>query len=373
MTVKRLIALFALLIIMATPVYAGELYDEQYRASGAESLPDELPDETLEYLDKIGVSDPQSDNISTIDFKKLAETVGDLAGESARKPLAVSGSLLAVTVVCALLEGAKSAVGEKSIAATASAAATLSSCMIAAAPIASFIGEAADAILTGCGFASAFVPVFAAILSAGGQTLTAAGYSGFMLAVLEGCTAVIASVLIPLVKIFMAVAIVSSVMPAFRLDGIVTLIEKNLKWVLGFFAALLAGALSVSTIASASADNAATRAVKYVVSGAVPVVGGAISDAVLSVQSCVGILRASVGGFGILAMAFIFLPPIISCAVWQLSVSLCSAASDMLGTAPVSRLLKSLSSVLSVMLSMLVFTAFILIIASAVTLAQRSV
>ena len=378
---KKIISLIALLILFVLPANALDvfedessqnpiqsLYEEQLEASGGADLTQNLPDGVADDLDKVGIdikSPGSSPDISSV-FSIIFET----AKNSAKGPMGVSALLLGILVLCAVLEGAKEAAGNKSLHNTAAGASSLAVCLVCAMPIAAFITSTANAISSACNFAGVFVPVFAGVLTVSGQPMAAAGYSAFMMAVLEGCSVIIGDVVIPLLKIFLAVSVTASIAPSFKIDGVITAFDKNIKWILSFFASLMVGTLGVTSLVSATADNAASKALKFAVSSGVPVIGSMLGDALATVQGCIGMLRSSVGGFGIIAIAFIFIPPMISCFLWRLCIGICGFAAEAFGIKPVQQLLKSIGAVLSILLSVLTFTAVVLILSSALVLRQ---
>ena len=63
----------------------------------------------------------------------------------------------------------------------------------------------------------------------------------------------------------------------------------------------------------------------------VPVVGGALSDALGSVQSCVKLLKTSVGAYGIIIAVMTFLPLLIESISWLLVTKISQVVAGFLG------------------------------------------
>ena len=122
----------------------------------------------------------------------------------------------------------------------------------------------------------------------------------------------------------LALGLVGSVSPGMKLDAAGGAINKACSWLLGLAATLFVGLLSLQGLVGAAADSLAGRAIRFSLSSFVPVVGGALSEAFSSVQGCLQLLKSTLGGFGILATALIALPPLLECALWSLTLSLCS-------------------------------------------------
>ena len=85
-------------------------------------------------------------------------------------------------------------------------------------------------------------------------------------------------------------------------------------------------------------------------------------------QSYLGLLKTTVGAFGIIAGAGIFLPIIIRIILWQIGIQLCSAVGELLGLSEISGLLKSVGSVMGLLLAVLLCTALMIIISTGIML-----
>ena len=90
-------------------------------------------------------------------------------------------------------------------------------------------------------------------------------------------------------------------------EGIGSLSAGALKLILTLFTAYLAVAGGVS----GNVDRVALKTAKFAVSGAVPVVGGVMSDAAETVLSGAVLLRGSVGVFGMICVTAICLAPFV--------------------------------------------------------------
>ena len=118
--------------------------------------------------------------------------------------------------------------------------------------------------------------------------------------------------------------------------------------------------LSMKGMLAAAADNVAVRGVRFLIGNIVPVVGGAVSDAYLSIVGTLNLVKSTVGVFAVAAVAVINLPVITQCVLWVFSLNLLSAFSDVFSQGQLSRLFSSASSALtlltvSVLFEMLVF------------------
>ena len=160
----------------------------------------------------------------------------------------------------------------------------------------------------------------------------------------------------------MAMAIVDAVNPSVSLEGMLRCIHKAAAWVLGLLMSVFLGFLTVQSLVSASADRVGTKAAKYVISGAVPVVGGAVSDAYTALLGSMGVLRSGVGMIGIAALLSLVLPGILELLTARLCTAFGAAAAELFAVPRLTRLLKNLECVLALGFSTAVsFTVMFLV------------
>ena len=90
--------------------------------------------------------------------------------------------------------------------------------------------------------------------------------------------------------------------------------------------------LSLTGVVTGTADALATRVTKTAVSAALPVVGSILSDAASTLAAAAGTLKATIGIFGLLAVAAICLPPVLTLGVrffvYKLTAAVCECVAD---------------------------------------------
>jgi stage III sporulation protein AE len=115
-------------------------------------------------------------------------------------------------------------------------------------------------------------------------------------------------------------------------------------------------------------DNVSTRAVRFTLTSLVPVVGSALADAYKTVQSSVGLLKSGVGVFVIIAVAVAFLPSLIQCAFWILSLGLCKATGEVLNMKEPCLVLNAVNTVITTVFAILLCIMSVFIISTALIL-----
>ena len=196
-------------------------------------------------------------------------------------------------------------------------------------------------------------PVRAAALSMGGNAVTATALQAATMLVFDLVLRLTESLLVPAVCVYLAVTVVDAAAGNGMLrglaDGVGSLTAGALKLMLTLFTAYLAVAGGVS----GNVDRLALKTAKFAVSGAVPVVGGVMSDAAETVLSGASLLRGSVGVFGMVCVTAICLAPFVRAGACCLCFKLGAALLSPLCSASLRRLLSGIGSGFALLLGML--------------------
>ena len=367
------VAVFVLAVLTtgSLDVFASGEFDiqSQYEVSGAEGVLRALPDSVQKQLDSVGIDAGDISTAQSLRPDGVLHSVMRMTGDEVKTPLAALGLVMALLLFASVCRGGENA-QDSPLSPSLNAVTSLAAGITLVIPAASLMNSADEAAQTACRFTESFGTVFAGILIANGQTASAAGYSAFLTGAVNAASLCASEIVMPMLRIFLALSCVSAVSPNVRIDAVIRFFEKYAKWLLGFTAMLISTVLSISGIISA--DSVGARAAKFVISGSVPVVGGAMSDAYLSIKSGMTLLRNSTGAFGIIATAYIFLPVILRTLLWSFVAGIGEAVSDTMNLSDLQKLMKSLSATFSLLLGVLVFSLFLLTLGGIIVIMQRS-
>lgn len=350
------------------PQNVDEIYDEQLKNSGAEELFDELPPQAQRNLEELGVESPDWRELNALSFGAVFSQIMQMLGENGQTPALAMAQVLALMLLCALADGLKLSFGEKPLGGIIGIVSTLCICGVLVYPIVEAIEKSAQVIVTASGFMLLYIPVMVGVMIAAGQAVSGASYYTLMMGAGQVVTQVSSNVLVPLLNIFLGMSIVSSISQRINLKGICGLCNKVVKWVFAFVMSVFVSVLTFQTMLGAAADTTSVRAARFAISSFVPVVGGALSDAFLTVQSCLKMLKSGIGVFAILGAAVIFLPMILECLVWLFSIHVCAAAGDVFGLTQPCALLRAASKVISTIVAILLCCMTVFIISAAIIL-----
>lgn len=202
-------------------------------------------------------------------------------------------------------------------------------------------------------FSATLQPVLAAALSMGGSAVTATTLQVASMFAFDLVLRLIEGLLVPAVCVYLAVTVVDAAAGNGVLrglaEGIGSLSAGALKLILTLFTAYLAVAGGVS----GNVDRVALKTAKFAVSGAVPVVGGVMSDAAETVLSGAVLLRGSVGVFGMICVTAICLAPFVRAGACYLCFKAGAALLAPLCPDSLRRLLSGIGTGFGLLLGML--------------------
>ena len=375
---KRKILIYTLFIIwpfcFSIPVYSYDdtsfenIYKEQIEISGADDLEKQVPEETKESLNNIGVIGIDWDDISNISPDKVFAEILNIAKKKSYKPLTSFSIIVSIIILCALFDGMKTSFGSNPLSNVLGVVSTLCICACVVAPIVECINNLSSIIQNSSNFMLLYVPVITGIMISSGQALSAGNYNFMMVILGDTISQIVSRLLVPMLNMVLAVAVVSSISSKLNLSGVSDMFNKVVKWILKFIMAIFVSLLTIQTFVSTAADNIGIRSIKFAINSFVPIVGGALSDAYTTVFSCLKLLKSGVGAFAILASGFIFLPPIIECFIWLFSLGVSASFSDIFGLMQISKMLRSSSKIVSTMLVILLCIITILIVSTGIVL-----
>lgn len=372
-----MVLLTTVLLLCCSTVYASEehkeenfedIYSSQLEDSGANKLTESLPKDTLNSLNWIGIQDVDWKQLMNITPDKIFSQIISTAKESSPKPIKAALSVIAIILLAALMDSFKLSIAQRPLNGATGIIATLCVCTMALEPIIAFIERAGGVIKGASNFMLCYIPVMSGIMIASGQTVSAASYNILMMTSGEIISQIASGLLTPLLSIFLAVSVVSSISPNLNLDGICSLFSSFIKWALGLTMTVFVSLLTIQSLVGNAADSTSMKAAKFVISSFVPIVGSALGDAFGTVQSCIKLLKSGVGAFGIIAASFIFLPILIECLIWMFAMNLCSSISDIFQLGKISSLLKNAGKVVSTMLSIILSCMMILTVSTVIVL-----
>ena len=349
-----------------------DIYQKQLEESNANNIYYSLPQETKNYLNKLGITSVSFSELNSLSFGAVLNALLQMFSENSTTPLSAVAQVIGIILLCALVDSMKTTLNDKPLGGIVSIIGTLCVSCVLVFPITKCIVTASNIIQTSANFMILFVPILTGVLVASGNALTGATYYNVMMVTAQSVTLTSANIIVPFMNVFLSLSIVGAVTSKINLDGVCDLFAKLTKWILTFVMSIFVSVLSFQTIISAVADKTSVRATRFAISSVVPLVGGALSDAFLTVQSCITMLKSGVGVFVIISAFFIFLPIIFECIIWIFTLNICSAIGQMFNISIICKILNNSSKVVTTLLAVLLCFLAVFIISSTLILIVRS-
>lgn len=336
---KYTICMVLILLVLWTPVQASEVPEELVRA-----LPEEAAT-LLEGLDS-GGTDGFSEGIGRI-LEKLAHSFGGILHRQMRN----AATILLVVVLCAGVENFYQGAGGKSPRFLAMAGA-LSVAVLTTGDLDSLMGLAMNTIEEISFFGKVLLPTLAAATAASGAVTTAAFQQVTTVFLVHLLLQLIEIVLMPLVYLYIGVLTAGACIGEPHLTAIAEGLKKILVWILSTALLLFTIYLSIVRVISGAVDGAAVKITKAAISGVVPVVGGIMADAAETVLAGAGMLKNTIGVFGMLGILAACAYPFLQLGVQYLLYKLTAFLASVVGIPSLCKLIDGLGGAFGLALGM---------------------
>lgn len=332
---------------------------------------DTLGDDAYSILRELGVDKFDLENITSVSMNDVANVLKELVAGSVKSPLEGALTILIFIVLSSFFQSMKVSDGS-SLDGVYSTSTALIIAVVLMIKMSTAVAMSASAIKIASDFIYAFVPVFCAIVAVSGGITTAFSTNTTVLLLSQGLSFLSSNLFVPLINCFMAIGICSSLNTKLNLSKLVSSLKRMITSAVSFCAAAFVSVLSIKTAVSARADILGIRSLRFVINNIVPVIGGTISEGLLSIQSYSSLIKSSVGVVGIIGVALVFLPSIVQIVVWRIVLSLCAVISDIFEDRAVSGVLQAFRESMLLMNVVLILSMVTTIISIGILIAART-
>ena len=221
-------------------------------------------------------------------------------------------------------------------------------------------GQAEEALYRLSDYAGAAFPAFFTTVAACGTAGSAAVKYAAVSFVMDLFLSLSQKLILPLIHAHLAVSVCCSLFE----NALLKAAARFTKWCAVTILTLLTMGfctyISLSGLVSASADAAAVKTAKSVISTTLPVVGGILSDSAAAILSAAAVIRNSAGVFCLIAVCAICCGPFALLSVKMLVLKGASALSELCCGGRLSRLLGDFGSAFGLLLAMVGCGGFML-------------
>lgn len=337
---KKIIIIIAAALFLSTPCYA-----ESELVLDTSELERAIPDYAIEILES---SNPDSyDDIEGKSQKILGALSFELKSEY--KPALRRGLyLLVISLVCSIFEIFSSEKAPLYIKLCGCCAVSL----VCAGGLGSYIKLGTDTLSAISEFSNALLPTLCtAGIICGTPASSAASYAASAL-FMDILVYVSKNIVLPLVLVYTALIIASAAFNSKALGSVCNL----LKWLCISLMTLLTltftAYISISSAVASGGDAVASKLAKTAISGALPVVGGIISDAASALVAGAELMRSLVGVLGLFVVLAICVAPFAILGINYLILKAAAAVVGTLNSDSISALIKGFGSSLGMILAL---------------------
>lgn len=354
---KKLIAAILALLLLTATAMAVDVEEEENKAIGTAGLEEAVPDSARELMSDISISDSFDFGQSVMSI--ISAGSGEVRGMVA-SGLKKAAVILAIVMLCTILSTVGEVSGQTSKYITIAAALAIT--VVSVGDANSLVGLAKETMDEISLFSKALLPVMASALTASGKPLASSSLYIATTVIADILVTLINSLLLPLVFAYIAASAANAALGNDTLGRIASLIKwvvtNSMKMLIAVFIAYV----SLMGVINGSADAATIKAAKLALSSVIPVVGSVIADASETVVVSAGIIKNSVGIFGILCVLAITLVPFLEIGIQYLIYKAVAAVAAAIGGGAEVKLLDSISGAMSMILAMSGTCAFIIVI-----------
>ena len=337
---RKFVFVFLILSMLIMPVMA-----EDITAPPA-------PDEAEMYMP----SEPQTFSEGLLYIAKKA--IGIIEPELAEASR-VCASVVAIAVLCIIVQQFTGAT--KSI---TNLVATILIATLLLSPTNALIGLGRKTIDNLSEYGKLFIPVMTTSLAAQGGLTSSAALYGATTAFTAILSGLISNVIVPLIYIYLCLAITTSVISDDSLKRLKDFVKWISVWSLKVIMYAYTAYMTITGVISGTVDASTLKATKMAISSAVPVIGGLLSDASETILVGAGVLKNSIGIYGLFVMISLWIGPFIKIGIQYLLMKVTAAITGIFGAKEGTDLLNDFTSAMGMILSMIGVQTVLLIVST---------
>ena len=324
----KIIVIIVLLLGMMIPVQAIDFEAPAVSGEAEKLMPEEIPSfgEGLLYICKTAFRELQPELVascqlcvSVIAVAMLVSVINVLSGRASDLL-----SMVGVLTVGALLLGTTN----------------------------TLIRIAADTVTEISAYGKLLLPVMTAAMAAQGAVASSTVlYTGtaFFDALLSS---VVSTWIVPMIYLFLALVIGHCAIGEKVLKQMRDFMKGTITWFMKTILYVFTGYMSISSVIAGGTDKAALKATKLTISGAVPVVGGIMSDASETILVGASVVKNSIGIYGLLAVAAILILPFLRVGILYLLLKITGVISGVFDAGKMGELLEGFTNAMGFLLGM---------------------
>lgn len=232
------------------------------------------------------------------------------------------------------------------------------------------VAECKEVIESLSNFMIVLIPLLLTMLIGIGGFTEAVAMDPIVIAVVNISVTIVVNFLLPTILIVTVLKLINNLSDDDKLKKLTSLFNSVIKYTQGIMLTIFITVLTIRGVTTRTFDKVAVETAKFAVDNFVPVVGGALSDAVTSVANYSLLIKNSLSSVGLIVIVFLILTPIIKLFILSLINKFTAAILEPIGNKKIidsiNEVGNSLMQIIScVVVVSLMFFIMIAIIASA--------
>ncbi|MCD7803741.1 MAG: stage III sporulation protein AE [Oscillospiraceae bacterium] len=211
-------------------------------------------------------------------------------------------------------------------------------------------------------FMASYIPIFATITAASGNTSGAGAYNALVLYASEAVSLIAGQVLKPILVCMLVMSCTQAINP--DLPNLTGTLKRALTYIVGVIMTVFVGVIGLQTTVGRAGNSILLRAGRYLVSSFVPLVGMSLSESYQAVSQSLGTLRSAVGALGIVIIVLILAVPIITMCVYRITFIILDWTCSITGSYRLSALMRGIGDVYSLGVTLLIIYALMFLIST---------
>lgn len=228
----------------------------------------------------------------------------------------------------------------------------------------SMIRLGTDTIVEMVEYGKLLLPVMTTALAAQGSVGTSAALYAATTAVISLIGTVFSRLLLPMVYLFLALAVAAGATGQEMLKQLRNLMKTGVSWFLKTVLTVFTTYMGLTGVIGGTTDSAAAKVTRTAISTAVPVVGGILSDASETVLLSVAMAKNAAGLYGIFALLAIFLGPFLKIGCQFLLLKATAAVCGIFASKSMMELIGDFSTAMGLLLGITGSVCLLLLIST---------
>lgn len=336
--------------------------EEQISLSGIYEQYDKLESQTKDILRDLGLDEISAESVFYISFESFMHSFLEMFKFKLSSVFSSFFVLVCIVFIASLSISLDEGILNSKTSSIFNLCAALAVITISLKPLGACISSIGSAVSAASAFSVAVIPIACSLLAAQGKVISSNVFNAGALFLSQVISFLSVHLFVPSFNILLALGVLGIMDKDFAIDKIISSVSKYLSIAYSFLATVFFAILSVKSSIGISADAVSIKAIKVVSGNFVPIIGSAISDSASAVIGSLALTKNVISGFGIAALAAIFMPCVCESVLWFAALNGAMIISEMTGVGMLAKIFKNMSGAVLAMTVILVLSALIFII-----------